>query len=118
MDYTFEEEGGKELILLSYPIGKAPKIGSCVEVDGKVYRRVPDSPTLPDVINGCRRKNDRYFAARTLPDWVKHAPRHDMDPSSRTYGSALFAGSREVREFEAKCKDDPECQGVFYDGKL
>jgi hypothetical protein len=126
MIFSFEDVETGEVVELTYQIGKAPGIGAEIEHEGRKLVRIPDAPQVPAVI-GVTKRFTRHFVSESAPMWDKHAPRHDMDPNSPTYGQPMFSGPKEVREHLAKCNDDESYHDgsrhgqkskIIYEGRL
>lgn len=99
--YEFQGSGG-ERIERDYPMGKAPKIGRSITVDGKKYRRIPPSPP-PGSMRGVRCTDYTHEAVGMLNE--RHYGKDPDVPCYSQDGFPVFRTKRQIDEYAAKKRD-------------
>ncbi len=90
--YVFLSREG-DVLERSYPMGKAPKIGEIIEVDGTEYARAPTIPQAAVV-------KSLHFKAHSLPTMESMEPAlREAVPAFDRDGTPLFSSKKEVEEF-------------------
>lgn len=90
--YPFRADDGTEIERL-YPMREAPPLGTEIEQDGKVYRRVVAR------MAGIQDRGFMPFVDMTVMDHHPAAPRVNKD------GRPVFLSQREVNDFIARHND-------------
>jgi len=63
--YTFQSEATGKVVEKSFPMAEAPPIGSLIEIDGDMYRRLVDIPQLSADIEN--RTHGYPYVSKSLP---------------------------------------------------
>lgn len=111
--YQFEADDGR-VLERDYPFGKAPTLGSVVEIDGVRCTRVVSEhlARATETVNP--------FVSMSLPPWEPGAKRYVTDPSDLNYGQPIFHSRREADEFDERSEGKwtyrglpPEAEGRY-----
>lgn len=101
MIYLFQDQKTEEVVEIDFPMGKAPKIGSTIDHDGKTLIRIP---VMPEAKVAPTAK----FVSHSLPRWWPHAKDHE--PGT---GKPRFDSIHQVRESVARSKDTKSDMVVY-----
>jgi hypothetical protein len=69
--YTFKSESTGQIVEKTFPMAEAPPIGSLIEIDGDMYRRLVDIPQLS--ADNENRTHGYPYVSKSLPRNMKGA---------------------------------------------